>query len=390
MIYVGIDISKSKYDCAAVDKEGNIVCPAWSFQKNQEGFNNFATFLHKIGKDIRIGFEATGHYGANIKLLLNREKYDFMECNPLSVKEFVRSKSLRRTKTDAIDAVYIALYLRSLEENDYRPNPKNFYSFESLKSLTRFRYSIVRERSLQLVRLTNILDNVFPEYKAFFKNRLGTTALYILEKYGSPEKIANMNFKSYDMLRRVSYGSFKTHQFAELKQLAYDTVGKTNELLQIQLSITLGIYRHLNARVEYLDNQIQKIIESINPPCFSIKGIGHISAAVIISEYGDFSRFNSVDKMLSFAGLDPCINKSGKIDRKGKMVKHGSSYLRYTLINAVMPVILNNVVFAEYYRKKRTEGKPDLVAKSHIAKKLVRIIYTLHKQNVLFDPDKLR
>lgn len=65
---------------------------------------------------------------------------------------------------------------------------------------------MVRQHSRQLVELTNILDKVFPEFKPFFDGKFSVTALYILSHYQSPEKIANMNAKSYEALRKKSRG----------------------------------------------------------------------------------------------------------------------------------------------------------------------------------------
>ena len=90
---------------------------------------------------------------------------------------------------DSIDCMMIAHYLMTVE---YKPYPSSFYHAEKLKSLTRFRDSLIRLRSRQLVELTNILDKVFPEFKPFFGGKFSVTALYILSNYSSPEKISNM------------------------------------------------------------------------------------------------------------------------------------------------------------------------------------------------------
>lgn len=75
---------------------------------------------------------------------------------------------------------------------------------------------------------------------------------------------------------------------------------------------------------------------------------------------------------------------------KGKMVKRGSGYLRYALMNVAMVVIANNHVFYDFYFKKRAEGKCHRVALSHVCKKLIRVIYILETKNILFDPSLLR
>ena len=68
------------------------------------------------------------------------------------------------------------------------------------------------------------------------------------------------------------------------------------------------------------------------------------------------------------------------------MLKHGSSRLRYALMNCCLPLISNEPVFAAYYAKKRSEGKPHRVALTHVAKKLLRVIYTLQTKNIRYDP----
>ena len=158
MYFVGIDISKFKHDCFIVDNNGKVIVSSWSFANDQEGFLLFKEILDGLEGEIRIGFESTGHYTDNIRLFLERHHSSFMELNPLLISRFNTSKSLRKTKSDTIDAALIAQYLMTVE---YKPNPPTLYHIEALKSLTRFRDKLVKLRSRQLVELTNILDRFF-------------------------------------------------------------------------------------------------------------------------------------------------------------------------------------------------------------------------------------
>ena len=387
MYFVGIDISKFKHDCAIIDELGDVITSSWSFTNDCEGFSQFKQLLQALGGKQKIGFESTGHYGQNLKLFLESNNFSFMEINPLLISRFVRSKSLRNTKTDTLDAEYIAQYLMTVE---YKPYPPSFYHMDKLKSLTRFRDSLVRQRSRQLVDLTNILDKVFPEFKPFFGGHFSATALYILANYQSPEKISNMNAKSYDILRKKSRGRFTMAKFVQLKTLAKNTVGRSDDFLLQQLDMILDIHAQLDSKISEVEGQIQECIMGIDPPILTIPGIGYLSAAVILSEYGDFSRFENPSKMLSFAGLEPGYFQSGQSEHTGHMVKHGSSHLRYALLNACLPLISNEPVFAEYYAKKRAEGKPYRVALTHVAKKLLRVIYTLQTKNIPYDSALIR
>ena len=387
MYFVGIDISKFKHDCASIDELGDVITPSWSFQNDCEGFSLFRELLDALDGEKKIGLEATGHYGQNLKLFLENNGFTFMEFNPLLINRFVRSKSLRKTKTDSIDALMIARYLMTVE---YKPYPPSFYTFEKLKSLTRFRDSLIRQRSKQLVELTNILDKVFSEFKPFFKGKFSVTALYILAHYASPEKISNMNSKSYESLRRLSRGRFSMVDFVELKSLARNTVGATNDYLLQEMEITIDIYNQLQSKVEEIEQQINDCVLVLDPPILTIPGIGVSSAAVILSEFGDFSKFSSPSKLLSFAGMEPRYFQSGTSECTGKMVKHGSSHLRYAIMNCAQTVINNEPTFAAYYAKKRAEGKGPRVALSHIAKKLLRVIYTLQTKELTYNPEFIR
>lgn len=386
MIYIGIDISKYKHDCFICSDTGEVIVENLSFENNQKGFQQFLDLLKPYdSSNVHIGLEATGHYGLNLKLFLEKNNYSFMEFNPLLVKEFSKSLSLRRTKTDKADAIVICQKLMSVP---YKPNSKLFYHKYSIKSLSRLRETLVKQRSKYMVQMTNTLDILFPEFKPFFSNRFSTTSLYILKKYKTVSKISNM--KDFDTLNKLSRGRFSYAKFIKLKDLAKNTIGESNELIEFQLQTILSLYEEIDSKIDSIDNQLSTIIKELNPPTLSIPGIGVISCASIISEFGDISKFNNAGQMLSFAGLEPGIIESGTMSSKGKMVKRGSGYLRQSLMNVCMVVIANNHTFYDYFHKKMNEGKAYRVALSHVCRKLIRVIFILEKKNIQFDPSLLK
>ena len=389
MYFVGIDISKYKHDCCIISAANQKVVSKVTIENNKSGFEELLTIINSLSNpaDIKIGFESTAHYALNLELFLENSLLTFMEVNPVLISEYKKSKTLRRTKTDSVDCESIARWLMTVE---YKPHPKGFYHAYSLKSLTRLRDKLIRQRSFYLVKITNVLDHTFPEFKPFFSERFSKTALYLLENYGSAEKMARMNSVSYEKLRSLSRGKFSPQQFLQLKELAANTVGVNNSIFDVELNSLLTLYKSLNKEIDILEKEIIKLIEEIHPHYMSIPGIGPLSAAVIYSEYGDISNFSNSGQMLAFAGIEPGINESGTESHGGKMVKRGSSQLRYTLINCCMPLIRFDMTFATYYAKKRGEGKPHRVAITHVAKKLIRVIYALERQDIDFNTQKLR
>ena len=384
--YVGIDISKYKHDFCIISNTGEVIVENCSFENNKKGFQNLLEKLKPYNKsEVHIAFEATGHYSLNLELFLINQDYSFMKMNPLVIHQFLKARSLRRTKTDKADALTIVQYLMSVP---YKPNSNLLYNIYSLKSLCRTREFLIKERSKFAVLLTNELDKSFPELKPFFNNNISSTLLYILQKYKNTSHIALM--KDYDSIRTVSHGKFSYANFAKLKELAKNSVGFHDENSDLLISSFVSIYNDFNDKINPIDKQISTIIKELNPRMLSIPGLGEISAATILSEYGDIKNFSSPAKMLAFSGLEPSIIESGTISSNGKMVKHGSGHLRYSIMNTAMIVLRYSPTFYDYYLKKRSEGKCHRVALSHVCKKLIRVIYSLEKYNNDFDPSLLK
>ena len=199
-----------------------------------------------------------------------------------------------------------------------------------------------------------------------------------------------MNSKSHKKLNGISKGRFSYARFIKLKLLAKETIGSSSEVLNIQLQSSLRVYKALDCEISSTFNTLLGLSKTIDSPVFSIRGIGPISALSIISEYKNFISFNSPAAMLSYAGLEPSVIQSGTIEKKGKMVKRGSGYLRETIMNVVLSFLMYNSKVYDYYHKKRNEGKSHRVALSHVARKLIRIIFHLVKNNELFDEEKLK
>ena len=385
MLYIGIDISKYKHDCIVVDDAGVVVRNPFSFSNSRDGFSQFIEMYRSLNpKEIKkIGFEATGHYQDNFKVFLEQSNIEFMELNALLVHKFKSSQTLRGVKTDKTDARLIVSYLSTTE---FKPYPKISYHILALRSLCKRHFDLINERTRYLIRITNFLDRTFPEFKEFIHGRIKSKAsIYILKNYGIPSKIANMNIQSFDHLRKVSHGHFSLAKSLKLKEIARNTIGFSYESDSFEIKSLIEVYETLEEEIISVENEILTHLSKINSHIPTIIGIGMVSAATIIAEIEDISRFDSPDKLLAFAGLDPRIYQSGTQSFKGRMNKKGSVVLRRVLMNCAESLLLYNPVFYAYYKKKRNEGKPHRIALSHVARKLVRTIFKLETEQIDFD-----
>lgn len=393
MYLLGIDCAKNKHDCCILDDTNQSIIESFSFKNNREGFDELLNVLNALkpsADKIKIGFEATGHYTTNLKLFLEENQFDYMEFNPNKVHKFIQSVSSRKTKTDKVDSKHIAMYLSSVE---YKPYRTQFYHIYALRSLTRTREFLIREKSKLITQITNIMDHIFPELKALLNNDFTSkTALYLLVHYGSAEKIKNTNIESYNKMKSELHHTINYSKFCQIREVAKTSIGHSDDYLLLELKLYLDMYHTFECKVAKIEEEILncKILKNYITP--KLKGIGALSGAAIIAEIGNFSNFNTAQQLLAFAGIDPGIRQSGdSIHSKGKMVKHGSSHLRMHIMNCAKTFMLHNPAINEYYWKKKREGKHEYVALSHVARKLITIIFTLETNpNKTYDISKIR
>ena len=322
MIYVGIDVAKDKHDCFALDSNGEILIEKLTITNNLDGFETLYISLMNFSNsldNIKVGLEATGHYSNNILNFLTEKGFNIYLINPLQTNLYVKGQSLRKTKTDKLDAHIIATMLISDNLKPYIPVS---YHISELKSLTRHRFRLVKA--------------------------------------------------------------------IEIREIARKSIGTPSESVAFELKQTINIIQFLQKQIDDIDKRIKEILKEIDTPILSILGISFKLAGSILGEIGDISKFDSPSKLLSFAGLAPSMYQSGKFfSTHSVMVKRGSKYLRFSLMNASRMVCMNDAVFNNFKNKKMSEGKHYMVTMGHVAKKLVRVIYYLLKTNNKYEADKV-
>lgn len=380
MICVGIDVAKDKHDCFILSSEGEVLADVFTITNNRNGFETLLQKILACPKDkIKVGLEATGHYSYNILGFLIDNGLDTYVINPLLSNLYRKSLSLRRTKTDRIDARTIATMLMS--DMDLKSYSGSSYHNEELKSLTRYRFDKVEERAKLRQSVSRLVTILFPELEKLVPTIHMSSIYALLKELPGAKQIADCHLTHLKtLLKDNSKGRYGREKAIIIRDAARQSIGSNMPAKSLELQHTLRLICELDSEIDEIEQEIDVIMEKIQSPITTIPGIGTRMGAMILAEIGDFSRFDSPDKILAYAGLSPSTYQSGKMDNcYSHMEKRGSRYLRYALFNATKFVCLWNPTFAEYLAKKRAEGKHYNVAISHAAKKLVRIIYAMQK-----------
>lgn len=180
MISVGIDVSKDKHDCFIVNSEGEVLADVFTIPNTMDGFN---CLLQKIQActtpqdKMKVGLEATGHYSYNLLGFLLDNGLPTYVLNPLRTNLYRKSLSLRKTKTDQVDAKTIAAML--LSDAGLKPYTDTAYHNEELKSLTRYRFDKVKERAKLKNSISRLVCILFPELEKLVP-RLHMASIYVL------------------------------------------------------------------------------------------------------------------------------------------------------------------------------------------------------------------
>lgn len=385
MIYVGIDVAKDKHDCHIISSNGEILCDNFQFQNSLDGFNSLMDLLTQtVGENlinVKVGLESTGHYSTNLVNYLKRQNLSVFALNPLSVNRFRKSLTLRATKTDKSDARYIAEKMITEDSSSYLDIS---YHIQSLKSLTRYRYRLIKIVQPLKNRFRRVLHLVFPEFEKIFNVSL-LSSYELLEKFPGPSSICGARRSSLEKhLKNISHGRL-VRKLDSLIDAAKHSIGSNLDGDIFELKHICSQIIFLSKELKDIESKLKEIMSLINSPITSIPGIGVTMGATILAEIGDINNFDYPEKLQAFAGLAPQIYESGKFKATSTpMDKKGSVYLRNALYQVTKSAYVTSNFMRSYVDRKRAQGKHFYTAMSHGMKKMVRIIFAVLKKNSNF------
>ncbi len=391
VVSVGIDVSKDKHDCFIVSSEGEVLADVFTIPNTMNGFNLLLQRIQDcttLQDKMMVGLEATGHYSYNLLGFLLDNGLTTYVLNPLRTNLYRKSLSLRKTKTDRVDARTIAAML--LSHAGLKPYTDIAYHNEELKSLTRYRFDKVNERAKLKSSVSRLVCILFPELEKLVPSLHIASVYALLEEFPGAKQVAGAHLTRLKaLLENASKGRYKRDMALTIRDAARNSIGSRMPAKSLELQHTIRLIHELDAEIAEIEEQIQSLMEELDSPITTIPGLGFRMAAMILAEVGDFTRFDSPDKLLAYSGMSPSTYQSGQLKNcYPHMEKRGSRYLRYALYNATKYVCHWDSTFAAYLAKKRAEGKHYNVAISHAAKKLVRLIFALQKSGQPYCPAK--
>ena len=388
MLYVGIDIASKKHDCCIMGSNTELLAPVFTFENNAEGYGILLKNIRSHERDfsqVKIGLESTGHYGSNLISFLASKGFELVVFNPLSVDLYRKAGSLRKTKTDKADAQFLARMLLSTENSSYVPNVPEI---ADLKALIRHRSRLKSIRSRLKISVSRLATVLFPELPGAVWSIHQASSYAMFLELPTAKAISECHLtRLANLLSSASRQQYGKEKALEIKVLASKSIGPDSRVIGFELQQTIRIITNVAAELKILDKEITALMKRIGSPILTIPGISYNLGSVILSEIGNIRNFANPSKLLAFAGLEPSTYQSGNYQAtKASMVKRGSPYLRWAILQAAKSVSRYDPTFKAYADKKSSEGKHYFVVLNHVGRKLTRVIFHLLKNNQAFNP----
>ncbi|SNX53244.1 IS110 family transposase [Thermoanaerobacterium sp. RBIITD] len=389
MFYLGIDIGKNNHVASLIDEKCNTIFKAFSFPNSYVGGNSLLDKLASFNisvNDVEIGMEATGHYWLSIYSFLVEKGFVIHVINPIQTDGWRKGTEIRKRKTDIIDSILIADLIRY---GDFLETSLANEDTISLRNLSRFRNYLINSIGDLKRKTVCVLDQVFPEYQSIFSNIFGQTSKEILLHFNTPDDFENISSEQLQqVLSEITMKKFAMDKINEISSAAKKSFGIKFCLdsFSLQLRLLIEQINFIEKQVTDVEEQISALLDKINSPITTIPGIDNVTAATILGEIGDISRFKNPSKLVAYAGIDASISQSGEYNStNNKMSKRGSPYLRKALFSAALVASNCDPVFKAFYQKKRSEGKHHLTAIGAVARKLCYTICAILKNNCAFE-----
>jgi transposase len=324
--YIGIDLHRDCFTACLRLENGREYLKEWKLE-------DLAKFTAKLRPSDEVAVEVTG----NTRLLHDAvapQVARVVAVNPSQFKVITHSVK----KTDPNDARNLALYVAK----DLLPEVR-------MKDKTQAQIAWLTQTRDRMVKLRTAL-----------KNKVNN----VCSAHG-----VNLN----------------TESLASQKGLRAVLEMRFDPLVNLELKIIVDQIRSLNQSIAELEQTIGKEGQKLegHKNLTSIKGIGGLSAGILLSIIGDIGHFADEGKLAAYFGIVPRISNSHETEHSGRITKRGTKLGRTTLVQCALIAQRYSPYLKNYYEKKKSRGTGKAIIA--LARKFLGIIYRTLKNKWLFE-----
>lgn len=395
LVFVGIDPHKEKHVAIMIDHWGEVFFEL-TFLNQSCGFGEL---LDKVnahtpeGKTAIFGIEDTGGLGRSCAQWLTLRDKLVKGVNP-TMSSDKRKRHPHRSKSDKIDALAVAKVL--ITDYNQLPTVTNDEYYHALRQLANRREQLVKTSTRCKNQLHKLLHDIYPNYKEFFSDPFGVTALAFWTTYPHPSMLHGVGIKRLASFLNKHARNLSTAKAEEILSLI-----DKHQSLTIDEKMTIAVIKQIVAQLRQLQDHINEMERMIDETLLqsdsklqTMPGIGPVIEITILSRVGSIEKFSSASKLARHAGIAPVDNSSGGKTRQRRS-KSGDRKLNSAIHHIALSQISvdrNGVpkcpVALEYYHRKISEGKSKLSALTCLKRRLCDIIYAMLRDKTAYHEPK--
>jgi transposase len=362
------------------------------FENNGRGFHEFLERIMSTAKaygleEIIVGFESTGPYMEPLaQFLKSKRGIRLVQVNPMHTKRLKELSGNSPLKTDRKDPKVIAdiIELGHALTVVIPEGPS-----AELRRLTQGRERTITSRTRLFNQLQCLLASFFPEFLQVMKDVTTASAQHLLKHHSTPQEIVKLGETALaSLLRKVSRGKLREDRARALFEASRASVGirdgRDSMLLEIRLILeTIASYDRF---IEDSEAEMVRQLEQIpySRIILSLKGIGPVTAAGLIGEVGDFTKFGTISEVMKLAGLDLYEVSSGKHRGKLRISKRGRPIMRKLLYLAALSAVRKGGVMHAWYQQALNRGMQKTKALVAVSRKLLVLIFALVRDHSVY------
>lgn len=368
MISVGIDVSKGESTVCIMKPGGEVLKAPFKMLHTMESILSLIDTINSYEEETRVILEDTGHYHLPVVTLLVEKGIFVCTVNALRMKKYC-SQSIRRAKTDKIDAVKIASYgITYWNELVSVRTPEEVYM--ELKLLARQYYQMVSMLIKAKINLGNVIDQVMPDIQSLMSDSKSNHKLTdFVARYWHYGNILAMGEKQFsaDYCKWAKKQGYRVYERLAKEILTAAQNGipvlPNSQSTKIAVQEAVRVVHQIEISRDTILSQMQELAKSLpeysvvhDMPC-----IGDTLAPRIIAEIGDVRRFKNKHSLIAYAGIDAPPYQSGSFFAAERHIsKRGNSYLRktgYEIMQCLIQHKPDGDPVYTFIQKKRSEGR---------------------------------
>jgi transposase len=386
MIFVGVDLGKRMHTACFLDSHGREVAKPLRLSHTRSGLRLLQLQLEQLPGPVHVIMEASGPYWLPLERRLRAAGMTVQVVNPLQTAG-LRKMGIRKVKTDRKDAHMVADLGRiGRARSSYVPDDQTL----ELRELVRFRWHLANRLGETKMRILNVLDKVFPEFADHVNDAFGATGRELLARCASASDFAELHLDDLtEWIRSASHHQLGQARAEALQAAARDSLGLAclGAVAQIEINALLDQLQLIERQISEIDAMLELATAQLAEYLLSVPGVRGALLATVVAEVGDVERFDRLEQLIAYAGLDASVFESG--DFKGTrqhISKRGSPYLRRALYLAAFKAIQVDAELAAYFQRKRAQGKPYRVAMVAVSRKLLARWYAVARSHTAYAP----